>query len=64
MRLAEQGRGIPAGYVLEKNLPKGIRDEVDAVQMDALFKHMGRREGGREGIMFYTVAMQRVTTKR
>lgn len=41
MRLAEGAGGIPPGYVLESELPKGVRDEVDAVQMDALFKHMG-----------------------
>ena len=41
MRLAEQGRAIPPGYVLEKDLPKRLKDEVDGLQMDALFRHMG-----------------------
>ena len=42
MRLAQRNAStIPPGYVLEKDLPKRIRDEVDGVQMDSIFKHMG-----------------------
>lgn len=32
---------IPPGYVLEKDLPRGVKDEVDAAQMAVLFKDMG-----------------------
>lgn len=34
---------IPPGFVLEKATPgkSKANDEVDAAQMDALFKHMG-----------------------
>ncbi len=42
VRLAEQGRAIPPGYVLEKDLSRRIKEEVDAVQMDTIFRHMGR----------------------
>lgn len=32
---------IPPGYVLEKDLPRRVRDDVNGTQMDALFKHIG-----------------------
>ena len=44
VRVAERAAGeIPPGYVLEKDLLKRARDEVDAVNMDAIFKHMGTK---------------------